>query len=89
MDLRIFLYICYMNPPRANPVYWITTQCMFSFRMGKKDVLARGGLELANLAKYTRIYEKYIQNTNNLYEMAARRSQNYAIHPLGAELGIF
>ena len=35
--------------------------------MGKKGGLARGGLELANLVEYTRIYTKYICRIYTIY----------------------
>ena len=38
-------------------------------RMGEMGGLARGGLELTNFAKYTRIY--YVQHIYNLNKMAA------------------
>ena len=42
-----------------------------NFRMATQGGLARGRVELANLATYTRRYTKYIQNIHNLNKIAA------------------
>ena len=65
------------------PKYTLGAVSVYTYRMGEKGGLARGGIELSNLEKYARIYTKYIQNTHNLYKMAAQKKPHLAIYPFG------